>query len=573
MADNFIDKTKAQGSEKQESQLNRLRSWAKSESNARIRDEVLWYEIQLYKDGDHYVIIPERARTSGGNIRVQAVTRRKGEIQRTYNKIRPLLRALKSTVTSTGIRWEVPGGSDEEVMGSNYLNWYVDHKPHFQEVVGDVNDYGFSRSVGYFDVYWDSTKAEPMVMARDPFDLLMDKYGKYARRTYTMRKEDFMEMRDAEGVALFEKTDELRTTNKHSASEIFDNYLRNKRETSNPKDDKLEDVMVEEFHILEQKEDGKFQVRIITTTEESIVINKEEVYDDDELRFIAYYPERRPGYHLNEPWLKDALDPQKSLDNMYTHFEEFIRTLGKGRIMKRKGGFLDRISDKDGQIVEFEGEKPEFIQPTSLTGDQFNFDTKVEAMLEDVMGIHPSQQRKTETARGISFLIAQDETNVSESAMNMKNSLVKVGQRLLKFVDKHMMASQDIFWFKDGQKQTAQIIGGQAGNVPEGVVRLGNVEALTVDLVPKGAFAALLREEKIMKLVEMGILSSPDVIVSGLNIGNVREIVDKEMAFRQQQAEQQSQMEQARATQPTQPDEATQNKEALREAIEGLKKP
>lgn len=564
----IIDKEDASQKEKEESKLVKLRAWAKSESNARVRDEVLWYEIQLYKDGDHYVLIPDKTRSSGGTIRVQPITRRKGEIQRTFNKIRPLLRALKSTVTSTGIRWEVPGGSEEEVIGTNYLNWFVDHNPLFQEVVGDVNDYGFSRSVGYFDPYWDSVRAEPIVMARDPFDLLMDKHGKYARRTYTMRKEDLKGMRDSEGNLLFDKTDNIKTTTKHSASEIFDNYMRNKRETSAPKDENLEDVLMEEFHILEQKENGKFQVRIITTSEDSVTIHKEEVDDDDELRFIPYYPERRPGYHLNEPWLKDALDPQKSLDNMYTHFEEFIRTFGKGRILKRKGGFLDRISDKDGQVIEFEGEEPKFIQPTSLTGDQFNFDTKVEAMMEDVMGIHPSQQRKTETARGISFLIAQDETNISESAMNMKNALIKVGQRLLKLANKHMMASREIFWFQNGQKQKAQVIGGQAGNIPEGVMKLDNVDSLTVDLVPKGAFAALLREEKIMKLVEAGILTNPEVIVSGLNVGNVREIYEKEMQFRQEQAQLQ---QQARPTEPTQPDEATQNKEALREAIESLK--
>lgn len=586
MPDNIINKKDADGLKKKEAKLVKLRAWSTAEENARVRHEVLWFEMQLYKDGDHYKRFLDRSKSSGGTITVVPIVRRRGEIQRTFNKYRALLRSLKATVTSTKIRYEVPGGSDNEILGSNYLNWFVDKRSHkFNQAIGDMTEYGFQRSVGYLDVFWDSTKAEPRIIARDPFDLLMDRHGKYARRTYTMRKEDFIDLKDSEGVKMFEKTDDLTPTSKLSASDIYDNYLRNKNRTISPKSDDLENVMIEEFHELEQmgpgdKDDegkdiskelhGKFRIRMTTTTEDSDKINAEETYLDDELRFIAYTPERKPNEIYNEPWMKDALDPQKSLDNIYTHMEEFIRTMGKGRILKRKGGFLDRISDKDGQIVEYEGEKPEFMQPTALTGDQFNFDQKVESMMEDSVGSHPTQARKTETARGIAFLIAQDETNTSEPTDNKKDVLIQVGRRLLKLANRHMVASQDIFWFQDGEKQTAKVIGA-SDNIPEGVQQIQDIDSLTVDLIPRGAFAALAREEKMLQLAQAGVIQSPEVILSGMNFGNIRELVEKEEAFRDQQAQQQAQLAQQGA-QPTQPNEDLANKQALNEAISDLKK-
>src|SRR3990167_5312799 len=539
----YIDKEKKDKTQSEEDKLKKCRVWAKNESNSRLKQEALWYEIQIFKDGDHYNIV-QRTNTSGGTIRVTPITRRKGEVQRTFNKFRAMLRTLKATATSTEIRFEVPGGNEDEVMASNYLNWYTD-KYEMTEVISDVTDYGFCRSVGYFDVYWDSKSAMPKVEARDPFDLLMDRYGKYARRTYSMRKEDFREVKDSEGELLFKNTEELPKTNKLSSSEIYDNYLRSKYQQGS---DGNEDIMVEEFHKLEQKDDGKFQVRIITSAEDSDKIFSEEVYDDDELRFIPFWPERRPGDIYNEPWMKDGLDPQKSLDNMYTHFEEFIRTMGKGRILVRKGQVLDRVSDKDGQKVEYEGEKPEMWQMGSISGDQFNFDQKVANNMEDALGSHPTQIRQTTTAKGIGYLIAQDQTNTSEPFRNLKSSLVKVGKRLVKLANRHMMSSQDIFWWSEGQRQKGKVISPNApslqnGQPPEGVGLIQNIDSLTVDLVTKGAFAALAREEKILQLVNAKVLTSPEVIAEGMNIGNTREIYQKEMAFRQQQQEQQAQMQ------------------------------
>lgn len=565
--ENYIDSKQNKASQKDEDKLKTCRSWAKQSKDSRTLQEVLWYEIQLFRDGDHWVK-RESNKSTGSSIRIQPIPRGRGELQRTFNKFRALLRALKATATSTEIRFEVPGGSEDEVMGSNYLNWFTD-KHDLSEQVSDVVDFGLTRSVGYFDVYWDSTKASPSVMARDPFDVLMDKHGKYARRTYTMRKKDFVEAKDSEGEPLFKNTKTIPTTDKQSSSEIYDNYLRSKyKDGGVNKESELGDVMVEEYHILEQKDDGKGQVRIVTTVEGSEFINKDEVYDDYELRFIPYWPERRPGDIYNEPWMKDALDPQRSLDSMYTHMEEFIRTMGKGRFLKRKDGTtLDRITDKNGQQIEWSGEKPDYLEMGHIGTDQFNFDQKVEGNMEDVVGIHPSQIRKTTTAKGIGYLIAQDETNISEPFKNLKTSLTKVGKRLLKLANRHMVASQDIFWWQNGQRTSGKVIGG--GEELEGASQIKNIDGLTVDLIPKGAFAALAREEKIMGLVKAGILTNPEVIAEGLNLGSVRELYEKELAFRSQQAEQQAQLK----GQPTEtpPNENMMGEEDLREAVESLR--
>ena len=541
--ENLVNGEEAKKSRNDQEFLAKLRSWQKSERDSRVKKELTWYEIQLVLDGAHYTILPDKDRSTSTSIRITPIKKRKGEIMRVYNKTRALLRTLKANTTATEIRYEVQGDNNDEIMAGNYLNWYVDKDPTFPEVVGDVVTLGFKREKGYFYPYWDSQKRQPMVIACDPFDLLVDRYGKYALRTYTMRKEDLKNAKGAEG-PLFKNLDAIKSTTKRSASDIYDNYLRSKNQSGQGEDKyDLSDVLLEEYHIIEQKEvevkegeasAGKVssQTRIVTTSEDFNAIHNEEVYDEDELCFIEFCPERNA-----EPWLADALDPQRTLDNMYSHMEEFYRVMGKGRMIKRKGVKTDRIADRDGQVIEYDGpdsSKPEFVNPGSIGGDQFNFFGLVSQAMEDAVGQHPDQVRKTETARGIGYLMAQDQTNISEPWKNLKTSLIKLGHKLIKLGNRHMMASQDIFWWHQNQMQEAKVIGASSPQEesPESVYHIKNPKALRVHLIPKGEFAALAKEEKVMKLAQLRILTNPEIIANALNIGDVREIVDKEMAFR-----------------------------------------
>src|SRR3990167_1219335 len=234
--------------------VNKLRGWSKRKRDSRTREELGLYEIEVVVAGSHYMAIPDKDRSTSTSINITPIRKRKGEIMRTYNKTRSLLRVLKANTTSTEIRYEVQGGKPEEIMASNYLNWYVDRDPTFNEIVGDVVTLGFKRKTAYFYPHWDSQKLEPIVMACDPFDLLVDRYGKYALRTYTMRKEDLKNAKGEDGESLFKNTDNLKGTSKRSASDIYNNYLTNKNQGGNG-DDEMSDVMLEEYHIIEQKEE------------------------------------------------------------------------------------------------------------------------------------------------------------------------------------------------------------------------------------------------------------------------------------------------------------------------------
>ncbi len=578
-----LEKAKKRESDSQ--LLSKLRGWAKAKSDARIKQEVLWYEIQLYVDGDHWVLLPDKNSSIAGAIRVQPIRKRKGELQRTINKMRPQLRALKSKTTATEIRYEVPGGSEDAILSSKYLNWFIDNydgvrrgddSPNsFHDVVGDVVELGFKRKYGYFDVYWNPYRTRPEIEVRDPFDLLVDEHGKYARRTYLMRKEDIKTAKTYDGDLLFKNIDEskLTPTSKQSSSDIYNNYLDSKNQKQNSKDNNLGEVMVEEFHILEEVEtvveEGqasagatRYQIRIASTIEGQETIGGEEVDDDDEIRFIPFSPERN-----SEVWLKDLIDPQKAIDNAYTHMEEFMRTMGKGRLMKRKGVTIDRISDKDGQIVEWNGpEAPTFDGGVNIKGSEFTFLDVSMRIMEDIGGLHPSEIYNQKVAKAISYLLAQDAENTSEPFRNLASALVRVGHRILKLANKHMVASQEIFWWQQGQRQTSRIIG-NTEQAPEGAQQIKNIEGLTVDIIPKGAFAALAREEKIKELVQNGMITNPAVAMEGMNIGNVRELVEKEMAFRQE-AQQQAQQPQPGQSAPQPPG---QSEEGIRETIDSLR--
>jgi len=523
-----------------------LRAGKKAASDYRIRQEVLWYEIQLLVDGDHYHFVNKRGSSTSGIIKVTPIKRRKGELLRTVNKFRALMRSIKAFTTSTQLRWEVIGTDDQTKIASNYLNWYSEFFVSLQGVIRNVLQYGLTRSVGYFDVYWDNDKKMPVVAARDPFDLVCDRNGRMYVRTFRKSIKDIKEEKDEDGNYLYfpelgeDERDQVKqyvsATSKQSGSDIYENYKSSKYNSKSDTHPDLEETMLEEYSILERGDDGKQRVRIVTLAESGDKIVREEETDDDEFRFVPYWPEERPNDVYNEPWMKDAMDPQRSLDNSFTHMEEFLRTMAKGRVLKHKDTKVDRISDRDGQVVEWEGSRaPEYWKSDGLDGGKFNFHSLAERMMEDLIGIHPSEIRKTDTARGIGYLMAQDETNISEPFENLKNALVEVARRVLKLSQKHMMSTQDIFWFDDNEDiQSGQVISEDADNKPEKAGVLKQYDNVRVELVPTGPFAAITREAKLFKLIELGIIRDPQNVMEGMNLGNVRQFIEREIEHRKQ---------------------------------------
>lgn len=521
-----------------------LRAFKKATADYRTKQEVLWYEIQLLKDGDHYQVVNASGATSvAGTIKITPIRKRRGEIMRTINKFRSLVRSIKAFTMSTELRWEVVGDSDEAKTASNYLNWYSQSQSKFQEVIREVLEYGLLRSVGYFDVYWDNDQKLPVVASRDPFDLYWDRNGQGVIRTYRKPVKDIRTEKDASGDFAFKidgkeipKETIIPSTNKQSSSDIQQNYLSAKYTVATSSNSELAEAMMEEYHMLERGEDGVQKVKIVTLIADSNkVFREEDQGEDTDFRFVPYWPEKRPNDIYNEPWMKDAIDPQRTIDNTFTHFEEFMRVMAKGRILKHKDTKMDRVSDRDGQIVEWEGAKPpENWMPQSIGGDKFNLYGLAEKTMEDLVGIHPSEVRKTNTAKGIGYLMASDEQNISEPFENLKIALVEVACRILKLSVKHTQASQDIFWWESGEMKNGKVIGEGADNKPDEAKLLKAFDQIRVELIPKGPFAALTREDKLMSLVKLGIIKNPQNIIEGLNIGNVREFLQREIDWRQQ---------------------------------------
>jgi hypothetical protein len=535
----------ADGTQKQDTGqkelVSKLRAFKKYARDFRVRYEVMWYELQLIKDGDHYKLVNRTANSSAGTVQVVPITKRPAEIRRTINKFRALLRSVKAFTTMTQVRFDVPGSSEEAQIASHYLNWFVESNDEFRRTIRNVLEYGFLRSVGYFDVYWDNDKLLPTVASRDPFDLLDDPSHRFMVKMYRKSLKDLREEKDVDNNPAFKDVPEnLQATKKLSSSEIFQNYLAAKYNPTATQNKDVDEVMLEEYHVLGRDAEGKPKIDIITLCEEGSGdhVFREDVETGNDFRFIPYYPEERPNDIFNEPWFKDAVDPQRGINNVYTHIEEWIRTINKGRLTKHKDTKIDRISDKDGQIVEYDGpaeRKPEWIQPPTMTNDPFNFLSVSERLMEDIIGIHPSEIRKTETATGIGFLISNDQTNMSEPFENLKTSLIKVAKRILKLSVKHMQVSKDIFWWEKGVMKEGQVISSEAENKPDAARLLKYFDTVRVELVPIGAFQALARRQELLDLYKAGVLKDPQTILEGGAYGDVKEITEREKAARAQE--------------------------------------
>jgi UDP-galactopyranose mutase len=72
-----------------------------------------------------------------------------------------------------------------------------------------------------------------------------------------------------------------------------------------------------------------------------------------------------------------------------------------------------------------------------------------------------------------------------------------------------------------------------------------------------------------MQLVQNGMITNPEVAMMGMNLGNISELVAKEMAYREQQR--QLQIQQGQQSQPTAPNKQSVDKQQLSNVVSQLK--
>jgi len=98
--------------------------------------------------------------------------------------------------------------------------------------------------------------------------------------------------------------------------------------------DDFESILLKELWIKTKREDGSTLIRIITSAGNQIIRVKDTNYKRFPL--FLYNPEREPNSIYSDPWIKDLISLNKSLDKSASNVETYNARMLGGKWLTKK---------------------------------------------------------------------------------------------------------------------------------------------------------------------------------------------------------------------------------------------
>jgi hypothetical protein len=90
--------------------------------------------------------------------------------------------------------------------------------------------------------------------------------------------------------------------------------------------------------------EGKTKVKVLTVAGNQIIRDRETTYK--RLPFFVYNPEKYQNSIYSDPWIKDLISPNKSLDKMASQIESYIQRMLGGKMIIKQGVEVTTVTDK-----------------------------------------------------------------------------------------------------------------------------------------------------------------------------------------------------------------------------------
>lgn len=491
-------------------------------SNTYIKQHRDWYINERFLRGEHWVIYNKTLN------KIQTLPVSDGEVRRTINKIKSQVRGVKNFVKRNQPRWEVqPLGLEQndlaEAKQKNKIIQYIYEREKFPLLITDQFINSMKCSIGILEggVMKIEGKDTLKFWVDDTFDVVFDPLAKDVQSCRFIIKTF---KKSISSIKEKYKVENLAADNKEAAidyKEVLENEKYNKGGNNGSED--MQTAIVKEFW-MKWEEDNKIKVRVITVTDTQTL----RVFDTSYRRypFFAYSPETTPGCLYGEPWIKNLISINKSLDKTVSQIESYIQRMLAGKFLIKQGVEVSSITDNGAEKIYYKGATPPTqMQLQPLPSTLFNFTQDLERWLEELGGVREASLGRTpgslQSGRAIEALQNADASTVSEPVENMANMLSEIGEFILEIIEDFQIASEEII--QDGEK--IKFIGASAKNKPEDAVgiKAGRVKVV---IVPEITYSEVAKMERLFQLAE-GQMIDNQTLLEKLNISNVGDIIER----------------------------------------------
>ncbi len=495
----------------------------KESSNQFLKQQRDWYINARFARGDHWIIYNKSLN------KIQSLPVAEGEIRRTVNKVKSQIRGVKNFIKRNQPRWEVhPLGVEDEdhstALKENKILQYIYRTRRVKKLLTDqiVNSLKYSVGVLEGGVIKKDGKDYLDFWIDDTFDVVFDPSAtsvQDCRFIFKTFKKPISAIKEKY------KVKKVASDNKEAASEYKDILEKEKysREENKGGDD-LQTAIVTELWMKWVESDGKVKVRVITTTSNQVL----KVFDTAYRRYpiFVYNPEKESNSIYSDPWIKDLISLNKSLDKTTSQIEGYIQRMLAGKFLIKQGVEVTTITDKGAEHIYYKGSTPPSqlnLQP--LPSAPYQHLTNLERWIEELGGVREASLGRApgslQSGKAIEALQSADAGVVSEPVENLELMLEDVAEFILEVLSDFQLTSETIV--EDGEE--IKFIGNVEGEAPEDTTKVkpGKVKVV---IVPEIAYTEEAKKEWIMRLAEAQLID-PETVLERFNFSNISQTLER----------------------------------------------
>ena len=498
-----------------------------STSDMYLKQHKDWYISDRFVRGEHWIVYNKTLN------RVQTIPIAEGEIRRTINKIRSQIRGVKNFIKRSQPRWEVHPNdvTDEAYKEAEAKNKILQNIYRTRQIKQNLTDLivnGLKYSAGFLEGGYIKKDGKEVIdfWIDSSYDILPDPYStdipgcRYIFKTFVKPVEEIKNNKD------YDVKDEEFSDNREAASD-YKNILELEKynRESNKTNKELETAVVKEMWMKWVDDEGDVQVRVITLCGRNVL----RVYSPKYRRypFFVYNPERNEESIFSEPWIKDLITINKSLDKTASQVEAYIQRMLAGKYLIKKGVDVSMITDKGAEKIYYKGNTPPKqmdLQP--LPSTPFTFMNDLERWIEELGGVREASLGRAagslQSGRGIEALQSADAGTVAEPIENLELLLQDVGKFVLELIADYQITSDSII--EDAEE--IKFIGSAAEATVEDTIVINGEDEIKVVIVPEVAYSEDAKREWSMKLAEAGLID-PETLLEQFKFSNISEIIQR----------------------------------------------
>jgi len=494
--------------------VNYIKSLYDSSAKFYLKQHKDWYLNDRFVRGEHWIAYNKTLN------KIQAIPVSQGEVRRTINKIRSQLRGIKNFIKRSQPRFEVhPNAADdaayEEAEGKNKILQNLFRVRQIKKKMTSLVINGMKYSVGFWEAGVIKRDGKEMIdlWTESSYDIIPDPYAKnlqdcrFIFKTAVKPVEDLLANKD------YVIKDKNITDNRKAAAD-YKNILELERGNAEADSNKtLETAVVKELW-MKWYDGERVRVKVLTIIGNNIARMYEPKYR--RYPFFSYTPETNDETIFNQPWIKDLISVNKSLDKTVSQVESYIQRMLAGKYLIKRGVEVSSITDKGAEKIYYKGQVPPKqmdLQP--LPSTPFVFIESLERWIEELGGVREA------SLGGIEALQSADAGTVAEPIENLELILQEVGEFFLELIADYQMTTEEIV-----EDNASVKFVGSNGLATEGAISINGEDSVKVTIAPEIGYSDSSRKEWTMRLAESGLID-PQTLLEQFNFSNIGDIVER----------------------------------------------